>query len=513
MVSYHFRTRPMEHQARALKKLIANQGVAGLLCDPGTGKSWVVVNYLGMLWTKYGSQDWLITAPLSALDGWPDQFAQHLPEDIPLELIWLGDGAGSIEDKAETLASLAADKGQHGKLRVVLVNHDAFGNKSKARGKDGKKLATVTLWDRMVKGVEKWGPDGAVVDESHRFKTHTSRRSTAFKRLAKSISKRIILTGTVAPKNLLDIFGQWQFLNPRRYGLDWNAFRFKYAKWGGYHNKQPILWLETEDLRAKLLEDAFVVKKEDALDLPPVTEVAIPVRLSDKERNAYVEMGREMLVQLPSGAEAIAPIPVTKLLRQRQLTGGYVGYLNEEDERVEERLGDSKARVCIDKLTNLIDAGEKVVIFAHFRADLDIIEELAGKALNPKGKVRVPIYRVDGDTPKSKRMAHRTGFRDHEGPAVFVAQMRTMSLGVNELVVASNAIVYSMSERRDDFDQALDRLDRQGQTRPVTIWHLIVPDSVDELLLKGHQQKLELERVITSRADAVRYLTLGEVLP
>ena len=106
-------------------------------------------------------------------------------------------------------------------------------------------------------------------------------------------------------------------------------------------------------------------------------------------------------------------------------------------------------------------------------------------------------------------MASRTGFRDHEGPAVFVAQMRVMSLGVNELVVAAYGIVYSMSERRDDFDQALDRLDRKGQTRPVTIYHLLVPDSVDELMLKGHQDKLDLERVITTRKQAEHYLTLG----
>lgn len=503
MSSYTFRTTPMRHQYRALKKIVANHGVAGLLMDPGTGKSKVVVDYLGMLWTKHGSQDWLITAPLSALDGWPDQFAQHLPEDIPLELIWLGDGAGTIEEKAEQIKALAGDR-DHGKLRVVLLNHDAMSNKRKAKGKDGKPLATVTLWDRIVGGIEKWHPDGMVIDESHRFKTHTSRRSSAAKRLAKTIEKRILLTGTVAPRNLLDIFGQWQALNPRRFGTDWNAFRFRYAKWGGYHDKEVVLWLNTDEMRRLILEDAFVVKKEEALDLPPVTETILPVRLSPKERKAYVEMGQEMLVELPSGGDAIAPIPLTKLLRQRQLTGGFVGYETEDGEKAEERLGDSKARVCMDKLTDLIEAGEKVVVFAHFRADLDILEEKARKAFK-----KTPVYRIDGSTKKKDRMSQRVAFRDHDGPAIFLAQMRTMSLGVNELVVASVGIIYSMSERRDDFDQAIDRLDRQGQTRPVTIYHLVVPQSVDELILRGHQDKLDLERVITTRDEARKYLTLG----
>jgi hypothetical protein len=508
MSTYRFRTEPMLHQRRALRAIIQRGGVCGLLMDPGTGKSKVVIDYLAMLTLAKGSQDWLIAAPLSALDSWPEQFATHLPKEVRLELIWLGDGPLTIEGKAQTLRELTADR-DHGGLRVVLINHDAFGSKAKATGPDGKKLTTVTVWDRIVSAVEAWQPDGIVVDESHRLKTHTSRRSKAFARLARATPRRLLLTGTVAPRNLLDLFGQWLFLNPATFGTDWNRFRFRYAKWGGYMDKQPIFWLETEDMRARLLSDAFVAKKEDALDLPPVTEVTLPVRLAARERKAYIEMGQAMLVELPSGEEAIAPIPITKMLRQRQLTGGYVGYEREDGTRAEERLGDSKARVCADKLADLVDAGEKVVVFAHFRADLDIVEERARAAL-PKG---VPIYRVDGATKKADRMAARTGFRDHDGPAVFVAQMRVMSLGVNELVVAAYGIVYSMSERRDDFDQALDRLDRQGQTRPVTIYHLIVPDSVDELLLKGHQDKLDLERIITTRAEAEHYLTLGEALP
>lgn len=500
MASYTFLTKPMRHQVTALKKVVANEGVAGLLMDPGTGKSKVVVDYLGMLTQKYGTQSWLITAPLSALDGWPEQFDLHLPKEIDLDLIYLGDGAGSIEDKAERIRALN-DRPPLG-LRVVLLNHDAFGSRARAT-KNGKKLKTVSVWDRLVDAIEAWGPDGIAVDESHRIKTHTSNRTKAMERLARRAPKRLILTGTAAPRNPLDFFGQWLFLNRQRFGTDWNAFRFEYARWGGFHEKEPILWLNTADMRKKILADAIVVRKEDALDLPPVTEVPLPVRLSPKEAKAYVEMGTEMLVSLDNGEEAIAPIPITKMLRQRQLTGGFVGYEREDGGHDIERIGESKARVCMDKLSSLVEAGEKVVVFAHFRPDLDILQAKTAS-------LKVPVWRVDGSTTKRERADARAGFRDHEGAAVFLAQMRTMSLGVNELSVACNAIFYSMSERRDDFDQAIDRLDRQGQTRPVTIWHLTVPDSVDELLLQGHQEKLALEHAITTRKEAEHYLTLGQ---
>lgn len=505
MTAYEFRTEPRAHQRAGLRHLIERKGVGALLHDPGLGKSKTVIDYLAMLTLKHGSQDWMIAAPLSALDGWPDQLAQHLPEEVELRLVWLGDGAGSIETKAQRIRSLATDRGAHGTLRIVLVNHDAFGSKAKARGADGRKLSTVTVWDRIVGAVEEWQPDGIVVDELHRLKTHTSRRSKAFARLARCTPRRIGLTGTVAPRNPLDVYGQWQFIEPRRFGTDWNAFRFTYARWGGFHDKQPVAWLDPDGMHRLLSMDAHVAKKEAALDLPPVTDVTVPVRLSPAERSAYVSMGEEMLVELPSGDEAVAPIPLTKLLRLRQLTGGFVGYEDDDGSRREERLGTAKAEVCTAKLVDLVDAGEKVVVFAHFRSDLDVIAERASKAL-PKG---TPVYRVDGGTAQADRMRQREAFRDLDGPAVFVAQMRTMSLGVNELVVSSYAIFYSLSERRDDYEQARDRLNRIGQQRPVTLYHLVVPDSVDELLLTGHQEKLDLERAITTRADACRFLTLG----
>lgn len=502
---YEFKTIPRIYQVQALKKIAYNDGRAALLMDPGTGKTKVVIDYLGALFLKYGPQDWLVTAPLSALDGWPIEIDRHLSDEVPREIIDLTAGRLSIEEKAQHLRDLEPNPGV---LRIVLLNHDAFGSKAKARALDGsgRKLSTVTVWDRIVGAVESWSPHGIVLDESHRMKGHTSYRSQAMARLAKSVPRRLALTGTVAPRNVLDIYGQWLFVNPSRFGTDWNAFRFYYAKWGGYENKQPVAFLNTAEMRKKVLEDAVVVKKEDALDLPPVTEVVVPIRLDERERKAYRDMGSEMLVELDSGEEAIAPIPLTRMLRLRQITGGFIGYTDEYGESRETRLGDSKVRTCVEKTLDLLDAGEKVVIFAHFREDLSALEARLRSRLRNDA---VPVHRVDGSTSKADRLAARAQFLEDARPQVFIAQMRTMSLGVNELVASRVAIFFSLSERRDDYDQCRDRLDRLGQTRPMTIYHLAVPDSVDEVILQGHRDKLNLERAITTRQQAERILTLG----
>lgn len=495
MGRYRFKTKPMAHQLEALRKIAATDARTALLMDPGTGKTKVVVDYLAMRHLKYGPEDWLVTAPLSALDTWPDQIDEHLPDDIPFEVHLL---EGSIEEKAERIRELAGTP-RCGATRIVLVNHDAFSSRAKAKG-----TKTVTKADRMVFAIRDWMPDGLVVDECHRFKGHTSNRTMTLKRAINhaKIPRVIGLTGTVAPRNLLDVYGQWQLINPDRWG-SWDDFRFRYARYGGWKDREILGWQRLDEFRELLLEDAYVARKADCLDLPPVTDRKVPVRLSPRERRAYIQMAEEMLADLPDGRVALTPSAAVKILRLRQLTGGFVGHRDEHDTSVETEFGRSKARVCADLVSDLVANGEKVVVFAHFRHDLTTITEEIRKLRNPPSW----LARIDGDTPTERRQHLRKGFRMWGHPAVLVAQMRTMSLAVNELTVASHAIFYSLSERRDDYDQARDRLNRLGQEQPVTFHHLVVPDSIDTALLRAHREKLQLEQAVT---DVRHELLLGE---
>ena len=79
---------------------------------------------------------------------------------------------------------------------------------------------------------------------------------------------------------------------------------------------------------------------------------------------------------------------------------------------------------------------------------------------------------------------------------VMVAQIKTMSLAVNELVTASHAIFGSMTQQRDEYIQARDRLNRLGQTRPVTFWHVAAPGTVDEVVMQSHKDRTNLENAM-----------------
>ena len=118
-------------------------------------------------------------------------------------------------------------------------------------------------------------------------------------------------------------------------------------------------------------------------------------------------------------------------------------------------------------------------------------------ALEAKG---VTVEVITGATKAKDRLAIRKRFLDVSGNPermILVAQARTMSISVNELITAQHAIYASMSERRDDWVQSRGRLHRQGQKGSrVTYWNVFVPDSIDQIMLDKHKDRGDLEKAL-----------------
>jgi SNF2 family DNA or RNA helicase len=82
---------------------------------------------------------------------------------------------------------------------------------------------------------------------------------------------------------------------------------------------------------------------------------------------------------------------------------------------------------------------------------------------------------------------------------VLLAQIKTGGVGI-DLFKSCIGIMHSMSYSSIDFDQAIKRLHRRGQTHPVKIFLPYVVDSVDEdiydaVVLKRKVGELVLDRL------------------
>lgn len=499
------------HQRRGLHDVIRNRGVHALLWDPGVGKTATVLDYASLLALKAptGHAKVLVLAPLAALDTWTSQAETYVAEGVRIHAEALG---GSIRQKAEALRARGNGDYRTGARRaiarmirdgdlgdplltLIAVNFDAFSSRHRVS-------SSRTSADLMIEAVRTFGPDLIVVDESHRIKSPTSNTSKAVARLTPLCRRRIILTGTVMPHSPLDVFAQWRFLDPTAFGTPmadgtrrsatFGGFRSRFARMGGWMGKEVLGFRNLDEMQAIMGQRATVVRKEDALDLPPVTDIVIPVHLSHAEQRAYDAMRKTLAVQLESGALASVPNRLAQLMRLRQITSGYLP----DDQGGLAVLGDSKVQVVRSIVHDNLAGERRIVVFAHFRHEITALVH----ALSQPG---TEVLAITGDTDSDTRTRFRLRFGSADPTRiVLVAQIKTMSLAVNELVTASHAVFASLPNQRDDIEQARARLDRQGQTRPVTIWTAAAPQTIDEIILRSYHDRTNLETAILAHVKS-----------
>lgn len=499
------------HQTGALKKVIETKGRCALLLSPGLGKTAIVMDYLSILAQATDNQiRVLVLAPLAAVDTWVIQTRQWI--DPQAVSVWAEVPSGSVTRKLDTIVSRAAGNGKHWDLSTALDRWNRAGADEDAavalkrrhgpailmevlnldvlsqRRRDG----SMTTADRVVKAVEKFGPDVIVIDESHRIKSPSSNVSRCASRLTRVSPRRIILTGTVMPHSPLDVWSQWRFMEPRafnvsdgKYGrkpMTFSRFKDRYGVFGGWMNKQVVAFKNLDDMQKVMSENSFVAKKEDCLDLPPVTETVLPVMLSPRELRVYAELKKTLAAQIGS-ATITVPNRLAQMMRLRQVTSGFLP----DAQGTVQDVGRSKVATIASLVQDTLAGERRVVIFAHFTHEIAMLRA----ALEGPG-TRVDV--IEGATDQKDRQEIRRRFGSSDPQRiVLIAQTRTMSLAVNELVTASHAIFASLPVQRDDLEQAKARLDRQGQTRPVTIWYAIAPKTVDEVMLRVHRQRTSME--------------------
>ena len=514
----------MQHQTEGVKFLDDHDGIAALLYDPGVGKTGTTLAWIDLM-AKRGAASGdgefrvLVVAPLAATDTWVFQSVPFMDSVVKarmlqgstldvLNQISVSGNWKTVADAKIKVDHAGPNLNQH--VTILSVSAGAISSYCDDRTK------TISV----LRAVRKFQPHLIVVDESHIIKSATSNISKALYQMGQLAPHRIILTGTVNPLSILDCYGQWRFLAPWTFSdqntepfvkkpltmtrkqaasirpWPWGRFKDRYTYKGGYKGKgiggiNPDM---EDDLRNRIAERSHVVRKEDALDLPPVTDVDVHVQLSAKEAAAYKEMAEELLLQLESGELLEAPNALAKMMKLRQIAAGFV---RDTENDVVHHIGDSM-RETAKEVAEVTLAGEhRLVVFGYFRRECDLLT----KMLTRKGIV---VRTVTGATKASDRLAIRRHFADVSGNldaenkkrTILVAQQRTMSLSVNELVVASNAIFTSQSEQRVDYVQSRDRLHRKGQTLPVTFWNLFTPGLIGEIMIERHKDRGSMEKAL-----------------
>lgn len=419
----------------------------------------------------------LVICPINAIQVWDDQADWQIADEIPYQ-VYIPEG--TITEKTTQIKNLVWDEED---LVVLVINYAAIIKRDKR-------------WD-IMKALKEFRPDLVILDESHHIKGATTKQAKAAQEICNTASRVLLLTGTPLGKNNLDLYSQLKAIDPRIWAakwtktgvMSWTDFRNNYAVFGGRSGYELRYYINVQDLEKRYQPHIRSARKEDILDMPKVTDMIVPVELPPNVRRAYNIFSQEGLIVWRRHMIE-APIPLTKLLRLQQMTGGWVH--DEQGESV--HIHNEKIVVLADLLADLRAAGRSVVVFARFLAELQAIVEAAQK-IYPKR-----VLRVSGSVSAELR---RKAVRDFTNgrPGVIVIQSATAEALDGLQTVAAEAIFFSSDYSLIHWSQARGRLDRVGQTSPVTFYHLHARTSVDSLVFQALKDKKNLERLVMDRPE------------
>ncbi len=129
-------------------------------------------------------------------------------------------------------------------------------------------------------------------------------------------------------------------------------------------------------------------------------------------------------------------------------------------------------------------AGTKTVIFSQWTSFLNIIQAQLVKH-------GYKFARIDGTMRATQRDASLVALETDPECTIMLASLAVCSVGLN--LVAANQVILADSWWAPAIeDQAVDRVHRLGQTKPTTVWRLVMNDSIEDTVLKIQAEKRKL---------------------
>jgi len=466
MTKYRYLTKPYRHQVLALKKMLRNGFGGALLMEPRTGKSKVVIDWLSILYMQNKVDRALIVCPPNVISVWEDEFNKHCPYEYDI-FVW---------DRNKRIKGGLPEPTKN-RLLVVLVNYETFAMPGKKLPSGRRSTTTGRIHHRNE--IRRWTTPktAGVLDESHIIKTSSARTHTTLVSLHRDLPYRAIMTGTVVTKSSRahDIRNQWQFLNPERFAR-WETqdeFKNYFGIWKEIPDVPVKVWRKgknLDELHKLMMQDSFSITRDECFDLPKSDTQVVEVTLS-RAAKVYDQMATRMVAEFRQHT-AEASYPIVKVLRLAQITGGFIT----TDKGVVARVGTEKLDAITPYLAQIVEYGERVIVVARFKPELDALYKLCQS-------FKVPVFQIRGGMKRQQVTLDRKKAEQSKGPLIYVVQPHAAGLGI-DLSFASRMMWYSLPTSYVHFRQCSDRI---ALSRKSTTFTYFLSSGIDQLMYKALQ--------------------------
>lgn len=313
-----------------------------------------------------------------------------------------------------------------------------------------------------------------ISDESHYLKSQSSIRSKIVRLLSRRIPNLILLTGTPILSRPIEIFNLLNMLDPKTWN-SWYGFAVRYAE-----GKQGSWGFEAKgssnlgELNQRISKYFLRRKKIDVLDqLPPKNRIEIPMDLPKEERRQYDLVETNLVEYLKTYKKDKTDRDIERAMQAEKLVK--LNILREINSM-------GKLPVVKEMIQDIIDAGEKVIVFSCFNSPLiELSEQFEENSVC-----------LLGSTPIDERGEMVKKFQTNASTNIFFGGIKSAGTGIT-LTSATNVIFIDRSWCPSDHTQAEDRMHRPGQTaQSVNVYHITSRDSIDSFMIKLLEAKQEV---------------------
>ena len=314
---------------------------------------------------------------------------------------------------------------------------------------------------------------------------------TGWRKMVNEFQYRTGLTGTPASNGYLDLHGQYLAVDGgKRLGeyvthYKDSYFASDYNGWKYTPTKQGKEWIEYH------ISD--ITKKMDAadyLDMPAAKVINMMVDLPPKARKAYGDMEKEMFTELDNGSEIEVFSRSSVSNKTLQFCNGSP-YLSAESDDFE-TLHDAK----LDALEEVLEeaAGSPVLCSYTFKSDAKRIMKKF-KKYRPINLTAIPSNQTEAIIDKWNRGEIK----------LLIGHPASMGHGVDGLQDSGSIIVwFGMNWSLELYEQMCGRINRQGQTQPVSIIRILCNDTVDLAVADAIERKTDDQEGLKSALQRYR---------
>ena len=453
--------RPYQVHGYKWLRTLAAAGFGGILADEmGLGKTLQFIALVQALRDAGDAGLCLVVCPASLVYNWQEEFTRFAPG---LEVQVMAGPAAARKKRFSDLPGGA----------VCIASYD--------------------LLRQDIEEYRKLSFSLMVLDEAQYIKNQKASMTKAVKAI--KAQRRFALTGTPIENRLAELWSIFDYLMP--------GFLYGYTEFSRRF-ETPITRQKDPEAteRLKRMTAPFILRRckaEVLKDLPPKLEEVRYTRFEPEQRKIYdgqvVRMKQLVAASGGSGEDRLRIFAELTKIRQiccdpSLLLEDYHG-------------GSAKRTACLELIQSAMAGGHRMLVFSQFTSMLALLEE-------DLAREGIPYFLLTGATPKEQRLHLVREFNEGDTP-VFLISLKAGGTGLN-LTGADVVIHYDPWWNLAAQNQATDRAHRIGQRNQVTVYRLIVKDTIEERILAMQEAKRDLADAVLSGESGSLAALSGEEL-